>query len=73
MIGGGGMADAGELNIQLTLEAGLALVNDGDQELGGSCRSLGSCDASPRLELGTLWVVSSNMENLRSDPENARP
>jgi hypothetical protein len=35
IIGGGGMTDAGELNLfksQLTPEAGVALANDGDQE-----------------------------------------
>jgi hypothetical protein len=76
IIGGGGITDAGELNLlrsQLMPETGVALVNDEAQEEQGSFRCFGSCETSLRKEVGTLCGVSSNTVNFSSEPENARP
>jgi len=73
MIGGGGMAEAGELNMfksQLTPDGVLAPVN---QVFDESFRRLGDSDTSLRLDIGTLWDVSSNIENLSSEPDNTCP
>jgi hypothetical protein len=74
IIGGGGIADAGELNLFASqLPPGVALVNNESQDERRSFTGFGIWEGLLREHVGTLCGISSNTVNLSSEPETACP